>query len=98
MNPLWIIFGMMLVTYIPRLLPGLFMDHFHPPVWFERWLKNIPYAALGALIVPGIFAGDTWLIGLVSGAVAVLLSWLRVHIVLVMAGAVLAAYVVQVIL
>ncbi len=98
MNPLWIIFGMMLVTYIPRLLPGLLMDHFHPPAWFERWLKNIPYAALGALIVPGIFTVETRLLGLVSGLVAVLLSWLRVHIVLVMAGAVLAAYAVQMIL
>ena len=97
MKPVWIILGMMLVTYIPRLLPGLLMGRFQAPPWLERWLKNIPYAALGALIVPGIFAGDMWLIGLVSGAAAVLLSWLRVHIVLVMAGAVLAAYAVQMI-
>jgi len=96
MKPILIILGMMLVTYTPRLLPGLLMERFHPPAWFEKWLKNIPYAALGALIVPGIFAGETWLIGLVSGAVAVILSLLRVHIVLVMAGAVLAAYGVQV--
>jgi branched-subunit amino acid transport protein len=96
MKPLAVIIGMMLVTYTPRLLPGLFMERFHPPAWFEKWLKNIPYAALGALIVPGIFSGETRLIGLVSGAVAVVLSLLKVHIVLVMAGTVLAAYGVQV--
>ncbi|MBN1267245.1 MAG: AzlD domain-containing protein [Anaerolineales bacterium] len=98
MKPFMVIIGMMLVTYTPRLLPGLLMERFNPPAWFEKWLKNIPYAALGALIVPGIFDGETRLIGLVSGVVAVILSLLNLHIVLVMVGAVLAAYGVQVLL
>ena len=96
MKPLWIVLGMMLVTYVPRLLPGLLMERFTTPLWLERWLKNIPYAALGALIVPGIFSVETRLLGLVCGLTAVILSWLRLHLVLVMAGTVLAAYAVQV--
>lgn len=98
MKPLWIILGMMLVTYTPRLLPGLLMGRFRTPPWLERWLKNIPYAALGALIVPGIFTVETRILGLVCSLTAVILSWLRLHLVLVMAGTVLAAYLAQMLL
>ena len=50
---LLIILGMAVVTYLPRMLPVLIIDRFTPPAWLNRWLKSIPYAALGALIFPG---------------------------------------------
>jgi branched-subunit amino acid transport protein len=46
--------GMFLVTYIPRLLPFLFARELDLPPWVQKWLKFFPYAALGALIFPGI--------------------------------------------
>jgi branched-subunit amino acid transport protein len=46
--------GMFLVTYIPRLLPFLFAGQLSLPPWVQKWLKFFPYAALGALIFPGI--------------------------------------------
>jgi branched-subunit amino acid transport protein len=46
--------GMFLVTYIPRLVPFLFARQLALPSWVGKWLKFFPYAALGALIFPGI--------------------------------------------
>ncbi len=87
-----IIVGMMVVTYIPRLLPALLFERYRLPKGFERWLQNIPYAALGALIFPGILQGERPLIGLIGGLTAVVLSLLDLHLVLVMAFTILVAF------
>jgi len=90
MNILLLILGMALVTYIPRLLPALFIDRFNFPQWFQRWLRNIPYAALGALIFPGVLfvAKDQPLVGLAGGLTAFILAMLNIHITLIMAGSI----------
>lgn len=95
MRPLWIIIGMMVVTYVPRLLPGLLIDRYRTPRWMERWLENIPYAALGALILPGLLKGENTALGAIGGVVAVILSLLDLNIVLVMLGTVLVAMAAQ---
>lgn len=91
-SALWgIILGMAVVTYIPRLLPAAWKDWSFLPDWAKRWLRSIPYAALGALIFPGILSvepGDPW-VGLAAGGVAALLSWFRLHILWVMMASVL---------
>lgn len=90
MKTLLLILGMTLVTYGPRLLPALFLDRIHFPPWFQRWLKSIPYAALGALIFPGVLLvdRDQPLLGLLGGLAALGLSLLDLHITLVMAGSI----------
>jgi len=97
MSSFLMILGMAFVTYLPRLIPALFMDRFQFPAWFERWLKSIPYAALGALIFPGVLLvkEDQPLIGLAGGITAFFLSLLKLHITLVMAGAILVVYLLQ---
>ena len=87
MKTLLLILGMAVVTYLPRLLPAIFMDRFQFPAWFQTWLKSIPYAALGALIFPGVLLvdQDQPLIGLLGGFAAL---GLNLHITLVMAGSV----------
>lgn len=73
---LLLLLGMMLVTYIPRLLPALFVDKFRFSPTVEKFLKLIPYTAMAALIFPGILSVDAeraW-IGIVGGAVAALLA------------------------
>ncbi|NMB46456.1 MAG: AzlD domain-containing protein [Firmicutes bacterium] len=69
--------GMVLVTYLPRTLP-LFLSNDRPlPTWLERWLKLVPYTALGALIFPGILTVDPnrpW-VGVLGGIAAILVSW-----------------------
>lgn len=51
-----LILGMMLVTYIPRLIPFLVMGNRKIPENVEEFLSYIPYAALGALIIPGFIS------------------------------------------
>lgn len=49
------ILGMAAVTYIPRLAPFLFLGNREIPKRLDAFLKCIPLAALGALIIPGVF-------------------------------------------
>jgi branched-subunit amino acid transport protein len=87
-----VILGMALVTYIPRLLPALFLDQLKLPDWAKNWMKSIPYAALGALIFPGILQireGDI-APGIVGGMVAVVLSLFKVNLIYVLLGSIFA--------
>ncbi len=90
-----IIVGMALVTYIPRALPGLLLERYHLPPRAVQWLRQVPYAALGALIFPGIVQGEKPLVGVVSGLTAALLGWLGVHLVLVMGITIVVALLVS---
>jgi branched-subunit amino acid transport protein len=49
---LLVVVGMGLVTYIPRLLPILYLSRRNLPEWFTEWLDFIPAAILSALILP----------------------------------------------
>lgn len=91
MTLLWIILGMSIVTIIPRIVPLLIVGRVTFPKWINRFLAVIPYAALGALIFPGILTVDEShpSIGLIGGLVAVVLSFLRMHVLIVIAGAIL---------
>ena len=95
---IWIIIiGMALVTFIPRILPVFVMDAISFPSWLKKWLKAIPYAALGALIFPGIMTTipDKPWIGFVAGIAAIILAWLRVHIIVVVLCAIGVVYLLQ---
>ena len=98
MNILFLILGMAAVTYIPRLLPALFLDRVKFPDWFRKWLDSIPYAALGALIFPGVILveKDQPLLGLAGGLTALILAFLNLHITLVMAGTITVVILLQV--
>jgi branched-subunit amino acid transport protein len=97
MNIFILILGMALVTYLPRLLPAIFMDRFQFPTWFQTWLKSIPYAALGALIFPGVLLvdPDQPLLGLLGGVTALGLSLLELHVTLVMLGSIFTVLIFQ---
>lgn len=47
-----LIFGMSLVTYIPRWLPLFILTRYKLPNWFIEWLDLIPVAILSALLLP----------------------------------------------
>lgn len=66
---IWLLLaGMFLVTYIPRLVPFLFARQLDLPPWVQKWLKFFPYAALGALIFPGILTAVPGRPALAAGA------------------------------
>ncbi len=74
---IWVtIAGMALVTMLPRLIPMALGRDIVLPRWIRRWLSFFPYAALGALIFPGILTaieGKPW-IGVAAGAGAGLVA------------------------
>ena len=58
-----VIFGCAVVTFIPRLIPALFIDRLNFSPKFEKFLNLIPYTALAALICPGAKTCPTFAFG-----------------------------------
>ncbi len=54
-NLIPLIFGMAAVTYGPRLPPFFLINSSRLPKRVDAFLKCIPVAAIGALIIPGVF-------------------------------------------
>ena len=77
-----VILGCAVVTFIPRLIPALFIDKLNFSPKFEKFLNLIPYTALAALICPGVLTVDNqlWYIGLIGAVVAAGLAWKKVPI------------------
>lgn len=94
-----IVIGMAVVTYIPRVLPTFIMGRFKMPKWVNRWLQSIPYAALGALIFPGILTveSEVPVIGIIGGAVALIISWFKVNVMFSVIGSILAVMIAKMI-
>ena len=94
MDNLWLLVLLMgLVTFIPRMLPLTFLNNMQLPRFLNSFLRFVPFAALGALIFPGILSstGNTNS-ALVGGTVSLLLAFWRVNITLVVFGGILGAY------
>lgn len=75
-----VILGCALVTFIPRLIPAIFVNKLNFDSKVEKFLNLIPYTALAALICPGVLTVDNqlWYIGLIGAVVAAALSWKKV--------------------
>lgn len=89
-----IIIGMSLVTMIPRVIPAFIVDKLQFHDWVNNWLNAIPYAALGALIFPGILSvkPDQPHIGLLGGIVAIGFAYLGLNVIIVVIGAIATVY------
>jgi branched-subunit amino acid transport protein len=92
----WMIIGMGVVTYLPRMLPFILFKGRELPPFVQGVLKNVPYATLGALIFPAIFLlqkDDIWY-GLLGAAAAFLAAFLGANVIVVVLGSitVLAIY------
>ena len=76
MNIYLLIFLMMCTTFVSRIIPAMFIDKMNITPNIEKFLKLIPYTAMTALIVPGIFTVDEniW-IGVIAGVVSFLAAW-----------------------
>lgn len=90
-----IIIGMAIVTYLPRMIPLVSFSGKEVPPFIQSVLKNVPYATLGALIVPGIFliSEDIWF-GIIGAAAAFIIAYLGANVIVVVLGsiAVLTCY------
>ncbi|MDC3413563.1 AzlD domain-containing protein [Aquibacillus sp. 3ASR75-11] len=88
------IIGMSLVTMIPRVIPAFVVDKLRFPNWLNRLLNAIPYAALGALIFPGIMnvIPDKPYVGLIGGIVAIILAYFGLHVIYVLVGSIVTVF------
>ncbi|KPB04899.1 AzlD domain-containing protein [Bacillus sp. CHD6a] len=85
------IVGMAVVTYLPRLIPFVMFQGKELPPFVQAVLKNVPYATLGALIVPGIFLiNEDIMYGFIGAAVALLVAYLGANVILVVISSIAA--------
>lgn len=90
---LLVVIGMGLVTYIPRMLPMVLLQDITLPPFLNRFLKFIPYAAIGALIFPGILSSTGSTASAVAGGlVSAALAYFRLNLVLVVLGGIAGTY------
>ncbi|GAA0314238.1 AzlD domain-containing protein [Bacillus carboniphilus] len=86
---IWMIIGMGIVTYIPRMLPFVLIGGKELPPFIQGVLKNVPYATLGALIFPAVlFIQDDIWYGLVGAVIAFILAFTGVNVIVVVIGTV----------
>lgn len=86
---------MMLVTYVPRVLPSFIIERIRLGKKTEKFLKLIPYTAMAALIFPGIFSAlgeEKQIYGLVGGGVAAVLAYFKCPVVICVIAAVAVDY------
>lgn len=94
---IWIILGMFAVTYIPRMLPMVMVKDVAWPPLFEKWLQYVPYAALGALIFPGVLTVDVqypW-IGVIAALAAFVCSFFWNNMIIPLISSVLTLLLLQ---
>ncbi|MGC4377827.1 AzlD domain-containing protein [Fictibacillus sp. Mic-4] len=88
----WMIAGMAIVTYTPRMLPLVLLNasRIHPRL--QGILKNVPYAILGALIFPGVITIDPnhLSFGIIGALVAFIAAYLNWNVILVVLSSILA--------
>lgn len=95
MNLLYLVLAMAVVTYIPRMLPMVLLQNVRLPQSIKRFLLFIPYAALGALIFPGVLTstGTGHMDAAIAGCIAaIFLAWLEVNLVFVISGGLTGAF------
>lgn len=91
---LLIIIGMSIATMVPRIIPSFVVDKLQFRPWVNRLLNAIPYAALGALVFPGILSviPSEPMIGVLGGVVAIILAYFGLNVVFVVLGAIITVF------
>ncbi len=95
MDILWIIIFMGLVTYLPRMIPMYLVDVERIPGKLRLFLSFIPYAALGALILPGSISAVSGrpAVSALGIASAVIIAWFNSNIIITVLLSVLATFI-----
>lgn len=94
MNLIDLVIAMAIVTYIPRMLPLVLLQNVTLPDSINRFMKFIPYAALGSLIFPAVLTStgaNHPEAAIVGGIVALVLAWFEINLILIVAGGITGA-------
>ena len=94
MKHLCLIFGMMAVTYLPRVFPLVLLQNAKLPPFFQKFLQVLPVCALGALLIPDALASipDNPVAAVGGTAIAGIVSLTRGGLLLSVVAGVGAAY------
>ena len=88
-----------LSTYIPRMIPALFMDKVKVSGRIAMFLQLIPYTAMASLAFPAIlYVDENMWIGVVAGVVAVIAALKKLPVIEVVLSSVIASLVLYVFL
>lgn len=95
-NYILLIIGMTLVTYIPRLIPVLFLTNKEMSPKVKRFLQYIPYTSLSVLIIRGVLTAspDMMLPTIAGMGAAGVVAYIRPNIVLSVAAGIAMAFIV----
>ena len=86
MRYLMVIFIMGVISQLSRITPLFITSNFKFSKRVNKFLNAVPYAALGAMIFPGILSvGKYPVIGLSGGITAAILTYLKVNIIVIIA-------------
>jgi len=92
-----LIAAMVFVTYLPRALPLFFLREIKLSPVTQQLLTNIPYAVLGALILPGVFySTGNITYSLVGAAAAITLAYFQLNLLIVVLGSILSIFIWQI--
>ncbi|SHJ08304.1 Branched-chain amino acid transport protein [Geosporobacter subterraneus DSM 17957] len=84
-----LILGMGFVTYSSRMLSMVLLQEVSLHPFLQRFLRFIPYAALGALIFPGVLTSTSSLSSAAAGGlVAAGLAYFRFNLIIVVFGSI----------
>jgi branched-subunit amino acid transport protein len=84
------------VTYIPRVLPMLFVKERSKSRLLRSFLHYVPFAALGAMTFPGIlYSTGNMTSALIGMTVALILAFFEKGLLEVAVGAILTVYLIQ---
>lgn len=91
---LLLIIGCGLVTYIPRLLPLIFLSNMELTYKRKKFLQFIPYTSLTILIIRGILTAESSMMipTIVGLALAGVVAYYKSNLVLSVATAILASF------
>jgi branched-subunit amino acid transport protein len=91
-----LIIGMAFVTYLPRIIPLFFLQDVKISPKIQGFLDYIPYAALGALILPGVLdSTGNFTYSIVGAGAAILLSLFQLNLLVVVLGSILSVFLFQ---
>jgi len=91
---LFIIILMALVTYIPRVIPFVTISDKTLPKKIRMFLDFVPFTALGALLIPGVFSAieGELIISLVGVVFAFVYSWKKDNMIISVIGSIGVVY------
>jgi len=89
-----LIISMMFVTYIPRLLPFILILEKKLPSRLVKFLQFIPYTALWAMIIPGLFSAIPEMpqAGILGISFSFIYAWYKGGIIIPVLGSILVAF------